>query len=278
MIQVNSYGKEADYEYGRVMDSCLLQLVERFQFQPLDYFHERELHCEFFRLSREAIGSEQTLDGYPVYLLRHEYNTVWRYFRSGVSQEKKFAKRYEESGKGSEKGPKVGAIDFVLLRRDFVREYDYLTVMNKEEALRCRLRVEPWEEYSRAIDRAVEFKMTHVHCVGPPPWQPAVRFSDFNVVSVGMPTDCRKLAGERVRIAYLVAFSHHTYENENWFNQNCVEAMFGECVREWRRCYDGPNELGIEHQLRLLLVMPNLCFRWGNWEVQFPNEKLIEIQ
>ncbi len=251
------------------MDRFIAQLVEAFAARPLQYFHERELHCEFFGLARGALGTAATADREPVHLLRYEYNTLWRYRRSGVAREQRFAERFSADGD-------VGDIDFALLRREFVESHPYLAVMNKDETIRAGLRTCPWpaDQPSPMIDRGLEFKMAHVHPFGPLPRQHAVRLSDFNAMAAGVLLDCRKLAQERVGTAYLVAFSHHT--SRNWFSQEYVESLFADCLQEWMRCYDGPPGV-TERQLRLLFVLPDRCFRWGEWETTFPHEILVSV-
>src|ERR1700694_2132145 len=118
------------------MDQYILKLVEVFQANPLHFFHEKELHLAFSGIAREGSSTASTTDGQTVHLLRQDYNTLWRYRRKGLNG---FAIRFD--GEGG-----VGAIDFALLRKEFVETNDYLTVMNKEEPLRRALRVVPWPQ------------------------------------------------------------------------------------------------------------------------------------
>ena len=246
------------------MENCILDLARIFQSNPLQFFHEGEVHSTFFGLARNALGEAQTSDGHTVHLLRQEYNTLWRYRRKGDDG---FSERFSNKGEGD-----VGEIDFVVLKRSFVEANRYLTVMNKEEDFRSRLRIVPWPnaELSPMIQHGLEFKMAHVHLEGPPPHGQAVCVSDFNQKE--MVLDCRKLACERVEVAYFVALTHATHLR--WFDTDYVAALFNTCIQEWDRCYDGPGEALT--RLRLLVVAPNQCFRWGAWSVGFPNELIVE--
>jgi len=247
------------------MEQCICTLAEHFQADPMQFFHEKEVHSEFFGVGRTALGMAQTNDEHDIQLLRQDYNTLWRYHRAG---ENGFADRFGAPGEGY-----VGEIDFVLLRKSFVEAHQYLAVMNKEEVIRRELRRNLWQqnELSPIIERGLEFKMAHVHPVGPPPRQPGVTVGRLNFHQINL--DCRKLACERVGVAYSVVLTHLPYGQ--WLNEDYVTRLFTTCVQSWTDCFDGPGT-AIE-RLRLLLVSPNQCFRWGGWEVAFPTETIIQL-
>jgi hypothetical protein len=241
------------------VDQYIIELVKLFQGDPLQFFHEKEMHSAFFGLSRGRSGNAQTKDMHIVSLLRQDYNTLWRYRRRGVNG---FKERLSNKGEGD-----VGEVDFVLLKEEFVKGHIYLEVMNKEEDIRSSLRINPWagDGTSQMIERGVEFKMAHVHPVGPRPRIHGVTPSDFN--DKGMILDCRKLACERVGIGYSVAFLHKPYLD--WLDVPYVTGLFVKCVGEWMECYDGPDNR--RDRLRLLIVSPDKCYWWGCWEVEFPH-------
>ncbi len=249
------------------MDQQIHGLVKDYLTHPLMYFHEREIHCKFFCLGREKLGIKKTHDDISVHLLRYEYNTLWRYRRTGENSENSFAKRSSEDGK-------VGDIDFALLRREFVEGNDYLAVMNKEEPIRNQFRINPWPEdqNSPMIERGLEFKMAHVNSSGRERI-PRVKRGVFNALRAGCKVDCRKLARERVQVAYIVAFSHICAD---WFDSRFVYEMFEDCIHQWNQHYDGSVGNGVG-DLRLLFVKPNQCFRWGNWAIDFPHQVVVDI-
>lgn len=248
------------------MDQYILELVRLFQANPLHFFHEREIHSAFFSLGRERSGTAMTSDGQSIHLFRQDYNTLWRYRRRGADG---FATRFSEPGEGD-----VGEIDFVLLRRIFVGSNRYLTVMNKEEANRRPIRSNDWTRNrpSPIIERGLEFKMAHVHSVGPQPRGQAVRDSDVDQDEIIL--DCRKLACERVGIGYSVTLTHQSYRD--WLDLDYVRDLFMKCIREWNRCDDGPGDA--TSRLRLIIVSPTQCFRWGAWEVNFPGQVQVQAQ
>jgi hypothetical protein len=135
------------------------------------------------------------------------------------------------------------------------------------------LRRNLWQQHdsSPLIDRGVEFKMAHVHPVGPAPRRPGVTVSclDFHQIRL----DCRKLACERMAVAYSVVFTHLPYGR--WLTTDHVAQLFGTCVQSWTDCSDGQGTA--TDRLRLLLVSPTQCFRWGQWEVEFPNETVVRL-
>jgi hypothetical protein len=207
-----------------IMENCVRELAELSLATSLQFFHEREIHDEFFRLARERLGTSRTADGVRVHLLRHEYNTVWRYRRRQAIcpfEERLFT------------GGGVAHLDFAVLRPEFVARREYLTVMNKEERLRIRLREEAARANgSPAVERALEFKMAHCHSVGAGGAQRGVRLSDFDSLRNSDACVCRKLAYEHPAIAYVAAFMLPVVGG--WFRVDSVIKFFAECRKEWR--------------------------------------------
>lgn len=241
------------------MDAYIRTLVDVFQANPWQFFHEREIHSRFFGISRDACGMAHSAGGYCVHLLRQDYNTLWRYHGNGDDA---FGIRLG-AGEGD-----VGEIDFVTLKQEFVVGRPYLEVMNKEETIRQPLRDAIWQPngLSPIIQCGLEFKMAHVHPVGPLANRgQGVNMGHFNVL--GFVSDCRKLACERAGIGYVATLMHQPHGN--WFNNAFAANLFNECVDDWNRCDAGPGPVG--ERLRLLIVSPDQCFQRGNWAVQFPN-------
>jgi hypothetical protein len=232
------------------MDRYLLALTQQFLHDPLHFFHEHEIHDVFFQLTREEFGRATT----------HEYDSIWRYH--GRKHPHPFADRLNAGGKAAN-------VDFVLLRRQFVTGYDYLTVMNKEEPLRANLRdVANGVHRSLAIDRAVEFKMAHCRPFGAG-MQRGVGKGGFNALRKEMLWDCRKLANEGPCVAYLTAFMHPVVGG--WFHPECFGLLANECSAEWTQITTAVWGPEVQGDLRIVLVVAHEgCYHQGNWEVDFP--------
>ena len=123
-------------------------------------------------------------------MFRQEYDTIWRYKRKDNPP---FDERYTEVGTPA-------CIDFVILKKKFVKEHDLLTVINKDEDRRKAIR--PENISNPAIDVGIEFKMSH--------WTKklSIEKAGINQLEKGLLEDCRKLAQECIPDAYIIAFSH----------------------------------------------------------------------
>jgi hypothetical protein len=233
-------------------DGVIAQIVTAFQAAPHDSFHERELHALFFCLARQMFGHAQTRDGYQVCLLRHEYETIWLYRKR--NEPEPFSVRYPEL---IQRVPATtGCFDFALLLRTFVEGNVLLTVINKSETSRARLRSAPGQAWpanqtSVAIEAAVEFKMAHRQ------WQFDVAQGQINQLRNGMLLDCRKLARERVPSAYVLGFSHGPGPS-----QGEATGILDACQREFLAKYDGPPA---QCSLQAIIATPSDTYLSGSW-------------
>ena len=167
----------------------LLDLFSDFQRRPREFFHERELHAHLYSLAREPLGTLATSDGVEIHRLRYEYDSIWRYVGDDG-----YKARHSNAGKTCN-------LDFAILRDDFVKGHDHLDIVNKDETRRKEIRSQAEDEdFSPAIDAAIEFKMAFVTR------NPTVGPNEIGLNAILQ--DCRKLAQERVRNGYILVFSH----------------------------------------------------------------------
>lgn len=219
------------------LEARMRQLADAFTASPTDFFHEKELHTAFFPMCRVAFGEEAPRGAKtPVQLFRHEYDTLWRYRRSDG-----FANRYETEGT-------TACLDFALLDRGFVAGHDLYTVMNKSEPLRKRLRAAAGP--SPALVVGVEFKMAIARSTA------GVGVSGVTGLQEGMLADCRKLAWERIPIAYVLGFSHGPRPDSAE-----AERVAEACITEFR-------QYNPQGDPRILVVTPELRLQRGSWDVR----------
>lgn len=224
------------------LEQAIVELVQEFYDRPQDFFHEQELHTQFHAGSRERLGKAVTRDGRTVSLLRHEYETLWRYSR----KKDQYRHRYDGGV-----GTKAATIDFALLAADFVGSHDYLTVVNKDDERRARLRS---QLDLVAIQAGIEFKMAHVRSAL------YVDRSAIRSFQKEMEIDCRKLAHERVAVAYILGFSHGPAPL-----QEEARLIFKSCQEQ----YESASPRG---PLKLMLTTPESCLLEprASWCVQAP--------
>jgi hypothetical protein len=192
------------------VQTALDELALGFRAQPNAYFHERELHAEFYSLARPRAGRCKTKDGDCIDLLRYEYDSLNRYVGRAYKQP-------------VESGGRTAAFDFAVLQQSFVHENDLLTVINKHETRRQVIR-RKWitSEASPAIDIAIEFKMAHHRS------KRIISPGQINQLKRGMLQDCRKLKCERPARAMVIGFSHgpEPYEMD-------AQSIIDECKQTW---------------------------------------------
>ena len=196
-----------------MLAKAVRRLLTRFQKTPHAYFHERELHAEFFGMVRSESGTCSTSDGKKIHLLRYEYESLNRY--SGRAYDQPAAE-----------GGTTAAFDFALLRKDFVKCNDLLTVINKHEPRRRSIR-DKWsyEQASPAVEAAVEFKMAH-RVLGP------IGDGRINQLANGMLQDCRKLRCERVAHAVVIGMSHGPLPT-----CEAAKTIICDCKKVWGKPY-----------------------------------------
>jgi hypothetical protein len=237
-----------------ILENAIQQLVSDFYVRPHDFFHEQELHTHFYGLCREKLGTEVTSDHCEVSLFRHEYETIWRYSR----KKNKYGKRYDQG-----RGTKAGTFDFAILSREFVKTNSYLTVVNKDEDRRANLRTtHARDRCSPAIDIGIEFKMAHLAK------SLRVRRGDVNKLSEGMLIDARKLAHERVKLGYLLGFSHGPLPSNEQ-----AEEITKTCRAEFET-------ISPEGQLRILLASPDVSTTdpLRTWCVEMPAAPMAVLE
>lgn len=229
------------------LESRIAELVQRFQADPLHYFSERELHGEFFGLCRGEFGMARPLgEKRDVPLFRHEYNTLWRHRRDkrGTS----FETRSSTDGV-------AGSLDFAILNAEFVRANDLLTVINKHEPRRASRR----NMAPNALDHAIEFKMAHIREAE------IVSQRALKDLHTGVMEDCRKLAHEEPRQAFMLAFSHPNGPEPNDATFTLRQGL-AEFARLWQH-----------GSLAILLATPTDTYVSGNWRDAsgFPNARPV---
>ncbi len=199
-------------------------LIQKFLENPRNFFHEKDLHSVFFNLCSGKLGTARPNDAiYSIDLFRQEYNTIGRYKRKdtgGIA----FDKSYNNEGY-------PGSIDFVLLNEDFVKNHNFLEVLNKDESRRALIR--NFEDKNSKIDIGIEFKMAH--CTK----KDFINIGEVNTLKKGLLEDCRKLALERIPIVYLIAFSHGILPQGKE-----AEKIINECTLEYLK-YKGIGKISI---------------------------------
>lgn len=235
------------------LQQAIANLSGVFQARPDDFFHERELHAAFFNLARAGAGHAVTRDGFDIHRLRYEYETIWRYKKTGAQFP--YRQRYPEHGENPV-GATTATIDFALLHEQFIAEHELVTVINKCEQCRVTLRqmsdgLWPSDKLSVAIEAALEFKMAHRRD------QMSIGKGRINELREGMALDCRKLARERPPRSFVIGFSHGTAPIQSEA-ANLVNA----CIKEFQESYDGP--LGII--LRVAIITPFVTYLSSNWD------------
>jgi hypothetical protein len=226
-----------------MIEGLIAKLVREFQTNPVHFFHERELHAKFFGKCRHEFGTATTADGFAVPLFRYEYDSIWKYARHDPEL---FAHRLSDRGT-------TACLDFVLLRTDFVTGHRLLDVINKCEPRRRRFRdavVWDIDNTSAAYEVGIEFKMAYRRCAE------SILQGQVNALSAGMRLDARKLAVERVRIGYVLGFSHGPLPD----NQSAVNV-----VHNTLQEYTARRENGVPTQLRVLLAKPGRTVLSQGW-------------
>ena len=216
-------------ELHKLLKTKIRILIDEFCKKPNNYFHEREIHSFFFNLCQSHFGEANPKDcGTAVNLFRQEYETIWRYKRR---DEIPFDKKYTNVGT-------TGAIDFVILNEDFVKEHDLLTIINKDEKRRNIIRHE--NITIPAINVGIEFKMAH--------WRTTLSIENgaMNKLKAGLLEDCRKLAQERIPHVYTIAFSHGKRPEKEE-----TEDIINECKREYTKYNSKGN-------IHILIITPGL--------------------
>ncbi|MEZ4402576.1 MAG: hypothetical protein R3B06_21310 [Kofleriaceae bacterium] len=229
------------------LERRVCDLAHAFVASPYEFFSEHELHAEFYAACRQAFGRATPREASaPVHLFRHEYNTIGRYRPS--RETKRFDRRADLSG--TERGG-VGSLDFAILERSFVEAHDHLTVVNKDEPRRVRLR-EWTKAEQRALAAGIEFKMWHAARTMEP------QSSDVGALTRGFIADCRKLAHEQPRTSYAIAFTHGA-------DAPPYARMLADGHAEFRERFPSGD-------LRLAIIARDATHLRGDWRVRdFPN-------
>ena len=227
-------------------DEQIAALVRDFQEAPHDFSCEQELHAHFYSLGRNAYPTKYpTTDRNHVTAFRYQYATIWRY-TSGD----RFTQRQHNSGS-------TATFDFAVLQKHFIENSDYLTVMNKDEQRRAKIRppqkLETYYGWS-PVQAAIEIKMAAFLKAM------EVTEGDINRLEDRMLTACRKLAQERIRQSYVVGISHGPLPD-----LPRAQAMIATCLQLHRARYpDG--------SLSVLVATPTQTILGGDWaeDVEFP--------
>lgn len=171
---------------GSQIKDLVRNLFQSFKENPQNFFSEREIHCLFWEKAKDAFGSAPAREGVKaIRLLRHEYESVWRYKRKN-----KFEEKYSNEGS-------TAAFDFVVLKKSFVESNDHLTVVNKDEPKRRSLR-----NLDGIFDLVIEFKMAHHRNQG------KITQSQEDAYLRDMILDARKCAQEKPGTAVIIGLSH----------------------------------------------------------------------
>jgi hypothetical protein len=149
----------------------------------------------------------------------------------------------------------TGSLDFAILNAEFVRTTNLLTVINKHEPHRVPRR----GMASNALDHAIEFKMAHIRETK------IVSQRALKDLRTGVMEDCRKLAHEEPRQAYMLAFSH-----PNGPAPEDAAFMLRQGLAEFAR-------IGQRGSLAILLATPTDTYVSGNWmnASGFPNARPV---
>ena len=234
-------------------DKQIVALVRDFQQAPYDCIDEKELHAKFFSLCRDAFPKYYTQDGQKVAAFRYQYETVWRY-----RQGDRFAQRHRNVGT-------TATFDFAILPGGFIRMFDYLTVANKDEQRRARLRCPPESEFlytAWAVQCAIELKMASVHNAL------EATEGDVNRLEDRMLTACCKVAQEKVKQAYVVGLSRGPLPD-----LPRAHSMVASCRQLYQARYPDGN-------VCLVLATPKHTVLGGNWPegIEFPNVAVLDGQ
>jgi len=228
-------------------DEPIIALIHDFQQFPLECLHERELHAKFYSMCRSAFPAIcTTLDKVKVAAFHCQYETIWRY-----RQGDRFSQRYRGVGN-------TATFDFAVLRIGNIRLLPFLTVVNKTEEGRARLRCSPKEEFlysSRLIQCAIELKMADVHSVL------ETTEADVNRLEDRMLSSCCKVAQERVRKAYILGLSRGPLPD-----LPRAQSMIDNCLQLYQSRYP-------KGSLCVLVATPEHTVPGGDWPegLEFPN-------
>ena len=234
----------------QTLERKMALLIQQFAEDPYQLFHENEVHAVFFGLTREPVGAATPRNHQrPVHLLRHEYDTIWRY-----SNQEGFRTRFADQGT-------TACLDFAVLKEEFITANDLLTVINKDENRRKALRRQATGQDcidSPAIHAGVEFKMLHVRT--------AIEVMGDEGFVKEMHRDSRKLGLEGIAHAYVLGLSHGP-----WPEQRYAATIASEC----RQCYQ---TYKLDGSIRVLVATPAQTTLLGNWTDSnlFPNPHVVK--
>jgi hypothetical protein len=232
-------------------DEPIAALVRDFQQRPLECLHEPELHAKFYLTCRSQFPNCSTQDQQVVAAFRYQYETIWRY-----RQGDRFSQRYRNVGT-------TAIFDFVVLRGSHVHQFPFLTVVNKIEKERNKLRGPPGLESrytSGIIQCVIELKMVNV--------QDALETTeaDANRLEDRMLASCCKLGQERPKRAYVVGLSRGPLPD-----LSRARSMVANCLQLYKSRYPGGS-------LCVLVATPEQTILGGDWpqELEFPNVAVLD--
>lgn len=123
---------------------CIEKTLKDFRKDSMSFFHEKEVHCLFWKNAQRKFEIVKTDDRIAVSVFRHEYQNFGRYFqRVGIHT------KYNVRGGRA-------TFDFAVLEEDFVSNNKYIKVINKDDNLIKSIK----DRASKGkILCAIEFKM-----------------------------------------------------------------------------------------------------------------------